>query len=359
MRGVTTGSRIGAIVCVLMMVFAPAASAHSASGSPSSNYRTVIDSTTPSSTGFAIKVIEEGSRLQVTWLSGEPVIIPGYQDEPYLQVGPDGVQENVRSAATYVNRDRMGTTELPAEVDEDAAPKWRRVSSQPVARFHDHRAHWMLADPPEIVTKNPNQQQQVQEFEIKLRQGAATSTVVGRVLWVPGPSPIAKFVAAGVLAVLIVLAAAWAGVKPIRRKVVKPLIIGALIALIVVDVTHLVGIVGGVQGGSMIGRLASVGYASMAAWVMALISVVLWIRGREDALYLATFAAGLMTLVGGVADLSILSKSSIVFAWPDELARWSVALTLGLGVGIVIAAVLLTKPARPMDRDVPSIVVVD
>jgi hypothetical protein len=341
------GSFVGVLAALLLTIFVPAASAHSAAGSPSSNYRTVIDSLTPKPTTFRLKVIEEGSRLQVTWLSGDPVIVPGYQDEPYLKIGSDGVYENARSAATYVNKDRMGTTELPESVDEDAAPQWRRTSSGQVARFHDHRAHWMLPDPPEKVRTSPDAEQLIQEFLIELRQGDAATKVVGRVLWVPGPSPLLKYLGAVVAALLLVMCAVWAGVNARRRKVIRPLIITALIALIVVDVTHLLGIVGGVEGGSVIGRMISIGYASFAAWVMAIVAIVLWQRGRDDALYLATFAAGLMTLVGGVADISILRKSSIVFAWADELARWSVALTLGLGIGIVIAAVLLTKPVLP------------
>jgi hypothetical protein len=344
---------------VLFVLFAPAASAHSAAGSPSSNYRTVIDSMTPTPTSFSVRVIEEGSRLEVGWISGEPVIVPGYQDEPYLQIAANGVQENVRSAATYVNQDRMGTTELPETVDEDAAPKWRQVSASRIARFHDHRAHWMLPDPPDNVRSRPGQEHVIQEFAIDLRQGDRITKVAGRVLWIPGPSPMFKFAGAAVAALSIVLSAVWAGINSQRRKVVRPLIVGALVLLIVVDVIHLLGIVGGVQGGSFLGRIVSIGYASMAAWVMAIISIVLWLRGRDDALYLATFAAGLMTLVGGVADISILGKSSIVFAWADELARWSVALTLGLGIGIVIAAVLLTKPVPTSERPAASLVVAE
>jgi hypothetical protein len=81
--------------------------------------------------------------------------------------------------------------------------------------------------------------------------------------------------------------------------------------------------------------------------VIAGVSATLWLRGRPDALYLTTFAAGLMTLVGGIADLSALTKPSVVFMWSAGLARWCVALTLGLGVGLVIAAILLTRPATP------------
>ncbi len=337
---------VAVIVLFISVVTAGPAQAHSAAGSPSSNYRTVIDSITPPSSGFRIKVIEEGSRLQLTWLQGDPIIVPGYQDEPYLRVDQNGVEENLRSAALYVNQDRFGTSELPSIVDEDAAPQWKRSSSERTVRFHYHPAHWMLTELPPVVREDPSKPHDIQSFTLVLQQGNAASTVSGRLLWVPGPSPIPKYAGAALAALLAVVAAVWAGVQPARRRTIRPLIVALLGALVAGDVVHLLGIVGGVQGGSYVGRLFSIGYASMAAWAMAVTSMVLWLRGRDDALYLATFAAGLMTLVGGVADIGILSKSSVVFAWADELARWSVALTLGLGIGMVIAAVLLTRPEQ-------------
>ena len=116
--------------------------------------------------------------------------------------------------------------------------------------------------------------------------------------------------------------------------------------LVAVDAVHLAGIAGGVLGGSVVGRFLSVGWASVAAWIMVVVAVVLLVRGRDDALYLLTFAGGTITLVGGMADLTVLSRSSVVFAYSITLARTVVALTLGLGVGLVVASVLLTRPLQ-------------
>jgi hypothetical protein len=334
---------LGVVLAALLGTASPA-SAHSAEGSPASNYRTFVDGITPRSDTFAIDVIEEGNRLELRWLSGDPIIVPGYDDEPYLRLGPTGVEENRRSPTTYLNRDRMGTTSPPADLDAEATPDWVRVSAEPVARFHDHRAHYMGSVPPQQVEARPNEEHLVQEFSIALTQGSQEHLVTGRVMWVPGQLPVAAIGTSVGLGVAVIALAVWAGVNADRRRLVKLPIIGALMMLVVVDVVHLLGIAGGPQGGSVLGRVFTIGYASIAAWVMALVSAFLWLQHREDALYLATFAAGLMTLVGGVADISILSKSAIVFWWPDTLARWSVALTLGLGVGLVVAAVLLTRP---------------
>jgi hypothetical protein len=224
---------------------------------------------------------------------------------------------------------------------------WVKVSDEPVARFHDHRAHYMGSVPPESVERDPGRQQVVQSFEVPIVRGTTRHVVSGIVEWLPNSAGVRFWVVSALLVLMLGAAAMWAGTNESRRLTVRPLIIGALGLLVLVDFVHLVGIAGGVVGGSVIGRMISIGYASIAAWVIAGVSATLWLRGRPDALYLTTFAAGLMTLVGGIADLSVLTKPSVVFMWSAGLARWCVALTLGLGVGLVIAAILLTRPATP------------
>ncbi len=339
--------RVVASAFVIVLATASPGAAHSAAGSPSSNYRTTIKSVSPASTTFRVQSIEQGSRLEVQWLSGPALVVSGYEEEPYLQIDQGGTRENTLSGATYINRDRNGTTAAPDSVNADAAPKWRKVSGSTVVRFHDHRAHYMGSVPPENVEKDRSLRQVIQTFEIPIKQGSKTYVVTGIVEWIPGPSPTNLLAISGAIAVALIGIAAWAGKAPVRHRKVRPLIIGALMCLVAVDVFHLIGIAGGVQGGSLLARLVSIGYASIAAWVLAVVSAVLWIRGRNDALYLTTFAAGLMTLVGGVADFSILSKSAVVFRWSTALARGAVASTLGLGIGLVVAAVLLTRPTLP------------
>ena len=51
-----------------------------------------------------------------------------------------------------------------------------------------------------------------------------------------------------------------------------------------------------------------------------------------------------MFVVGGLADFSVLSRTSIPFAFSVGIARWCIAVTLGLGLGLATAGVLLTRP---------------
>ena len=342
-------AKLAASVLMVWSAMATPAPAHSASGSPSTNYVTTINSVQPSASGFTVKSIEQGSRLEVRWKQGDPIVIAGYEGEPYLRIGPDGVDENRLSPAAYINRDRLGKTAPPADVDAEAAPAWKTVSGRPLARFHDHRAHYMGSVRPESVDANPGARQTIQQFDVPISQGEQSYLVVGVVEWVPNKSPALYLVVAVALFGALVATALWAGRSVVRGKAIRPLIVGALSALVVTDVVHLIGIAGGVAGGSLLGRAITIGYASIAAWLIAGVSALLWLRGRPDALYLTTFAAGLITLVGGVADLSVLSKPSVVFLWSSSLARWCVAATLGLGLGLVVAAILLTRP-NPQDE---------
>jgi hypothetical protein len=343
-----------ALVSALCWSGAAPAVAHSAAGSPSSNYKTTIESVEPSPVGFSVRSIEQGSRLEVRWTSGQPLVVEGYDGEQYLRIGPNGVEENRSSPATYINRNRQGTSAAPESVDPAGPPQWVKVSAIPIGRFHDHRAHFMGSVPPESVTAGPKARQTIQQFDVPILQGSTQHVVSGIVEWIPNTSPWPYLAVAAALAAFLVGVAAWAGKSIVQRLSIRPLFIGALSTLVVVDMVHLAGITGGVAGGSFASRFLSIGYASVAAWVIAEISAVLWVKGRPDALYLTTFAAGLMTLVGGIADVSILSKPSVVFLWSPELARWCVALTLGLGIGILTAAILLTRPSADVTSGQPQ-----
>jgi hypothetical protein len=347
--------RSAAAAMVWMAGSALPAAAHGVSGTASSNYRTTLDAIAPEPTGFVIEVIEAGRRLELRYLRGQPVIVRGYDGEPYLRVGPDGVEENLQSPATYVNRTMSGTAPLPDGLQPDGPPRWRRSGSEPVARWHDHRTHWMGAEPPDAVRADPSLVLNISDWELDVVQGDTVHRVTGRLDWVPGPSATAPLVGATFLGLVPVALALWAGPRASRRRPVTVAVAAMLGALIAIDVYHLLGIVTEIRGGSALARFFSVGYASIVAWLLGLAGAALALRRRSDGLYLMTFAAGLVALVGGMADLSSMSKSSLAFAYDPRLGRWSIAVSLGLGLGVAVAAVLLTRHLpRPVAPDAPG-----
>ena len=60
-------------------------------------------------------ILEGDDRLALTNSTGEPLVVLGYEGEPYLRFDAKGVHENVRSPAATLNDDRYARLELPAD----------------------------------------------------------------------------------------------------------------------------------------------------------------------------------------------------------------------------------------------------
>jgi hypothetical protein len=102
-------------------------------GGRASNYRTEVLEVTPPVPGLTVRVLEAGNQLALINHSGQEVIVLGYRSEPYLRVGPTGVDENQRSPSAYANRYTNPPKRSPAGLDPAAPPRWRRIRNQPEA----------------------------------------------------------------------------------------------------------------------------------------------------------------------------------------------------------------------------------
>ena len=339
---------LGVLVVFSWRTAAPA-SAHSASNTPASNYVSRVLTVTPAAAPFRAKVIEAGNRLEIRWRSGPELTIADYDGFPYLRVGPDGVFENRQSAATYINADRQSKTRIP-DIKPDGPPEWRKLSSEPQVRFHYHPIHYMGSVPPPQIQRARGEVHKVQDWTLNVVQGAKTFSIAGDLRWVPGPSPAAPLLATLVLGFCFAATVILLARRRDLARALPALAIG-LVALVIVDSVHLFGIAFSVHGGSGFSRAITIGWISMGAWVLALASVLAFLRKRFDALYVSVFAAGIITLVGGLSDIAVLSASAVPFAFPIWLARASIALTLGLGIGVVVAGVFLTGAIAPTATD--------
>lgn len=329
------------------------AQAHSAANSPASNYRTKLLLVTPTSDAYQARVIETGNRFELRWKSGPELTVPDYDDHPYLRIGPNGVEENQQSNAKYLNSSRVGSATIPDGLKPEGPPQWKRISSEPVARWHDHRIHWMTSELPESVAKTPNKTHIIATAPVVFSAGSHVVTATTEMRWNPGPNAVPYCLLAGVLALGPIAVALWARKNLERRRIALKIICALCIVLLAADVLHLIGISFGIVGpfGQAIGRMASVGFVSLAAWCISLIGFVLARQDRLDAPYLITFGAALMAVVGGLVDVGVLSKSSLPVAFGDAgpaLIRLLVAITIGLGVGIAIAGVVVTTPIRTL-----------
>lgn len=313
-----------------LVALATPAAAHAVAGEDASNLLTRLLSIAPEVSGLHLEVIENGNRLELTNNTGQEIVILGYQDEPYLRVGPDGVAENVRSPATYLNRDRDATTAVPGSADADAEPEWSQISDGNVARWHDHRVHWMRDDDPQAARDAPGERHTVQEWLVTMRAGDTLVEGRGDLVWIPGPSPLPWLaLAAGLFVVTTV--ASWSDAW-------RPAVAAALAVLIVADIVHAVGVTLASPAGlgSQVGNIFSGGgIVSVLGWIVGIVGLVLLVRGRATGLVAAAFAGMLIAFNGGISDLGGLSRSQIIFAWPENLARAATVVALGIGLGLL------------------------
>jgi hypothetical protein len=281
----------------------------------------------PAVAGITVRAADLGDRLEVENRTDHDIVVLGYEDEPYLRVGPDGVFENRRSPSTYVNRTRRGNSPVPDSADSDARPEWRRVSDEPVARWHDHRAHWMGADDPPSVQREPDSTQVVQRFRVELRDRGTTITARGDVRWVPGPSPWPWLALAAVVGVAVVVLA--------RSRVAVPALTVALGAVMIVEAAHVTGAWGattlgvGTRLGASVYALGAIGLAGVTlVWLLR--------RGLHAAAPLLLITGLFVAIAGGLTDLTELTRSHLPTTLPVTVARTCVALALGLGVGLAL-----------------------
>ena len=100
-------------------------------GAAGSDFDGRVLSVTPEVPGLTVRILQFGDELELVNRTDREVMVPGYSDEPYLRIGPDGVWRNANSPATYINLDRYGRTTLPAGRRRRRA---RRGSRSPPSR---------------------------------------------------------------------------------------------------------------------------------------------------------------------------------------------------------------------------------
>jgi hypothetical protein len=307
------------------------ASAHAVGGGPAaSNYRTNVRGIEPPIPGVSVRVVDGGNQLELTNRGAQEVTILGYENEPYLRVGP-GVFQNERSPSTFSNRSIRTPKQIPAEFSADAPPDWRRISSQPVAVFHDHRAHWSGADPPAVKRARGTRQVVTPEWQLPVRVGDKTSILSGNIEWVPGPSPwpwAAVIVALAAL-VLLVSRGGW------QAKVLA--VVTAL--AVVTDAVHTFGVWTGSTAPILTELYGSA--TSFAGWVIAAIAIQRLLTGNLEAgRTFMLLAAIFLALAGAAPDVPALARSQLPSGLDPVLTRAAISATLGLGGGMLLAALL-------------------
>ena len=319
-----------AVVAAALVAAASPAAAHGGAGGddpPATNYRSRILDISPDVDGIEIRVIEAGSRLELVNTTGQEATVLGYGGEPYLRVGPEGVFENVRSPATYLNQDRYAEAALPEEADVDAEPEWRRVDGTNTARWHDHRAHWMGgADPPAVAQDPGAEHVVVPEWEVPIVLADDTEiAVTGDLTWIPGPSPIPWLLAAAALLGVTVL---------VGRSQGRPVVTVALVLLAIAVGLDTAGLWAAASEPRL--SMATTLVAPLACGAVGAAGWSQMRRNPDDALILVGAAGAGFALLFGVFNLDWLSRSQLPTDLRAGVARASVVINLGLGAALVV-----------------------
>lgn len=192
------------------------------------DYRSEVVSVTPPVDGIEVEVVGGDSFLQIVVEPGIDVVVEGYEGEPYLHVlAGGGIEENQRSPARWLNRNRYATTPLPAEADAHAVPEWKRIGSGHRWAWHDHRTHWMSSVPP--MGLHPGDQVLDEVVPLQVDGRAVEVTVVST--WIAPPSKLPWLLAA-IGAAGMTVWVALAGQRRVRTLASFAVLVAAL-ALVV------------------------------------------------------------------------------------------------------------------------------
>jgi hypothetical protein len=328
---------VGTTVLAAAVLSAPQAALADAAGP--TDFRSEVLSVTPATDAITVSIEGGDAFVRVVVEPGHEVIVPGYDDEPYLRISGDGtVEENLRSMATYYNAERYGTDDIPDIVDNTAAPRWRKIGDGGSWAWHDHRAHWMGSEPPIGLDAGESLPSQVIALIVDGDRGEVEVATTLQ------PDPSMWPAVFGVLIGLqLVLLAALAG--------------PATVTLATLLLSSAATVVGVVQFRSLPGETGPL----LSWWLLPSIALVctvgtILIYGRWPLLQsaLATLA-GLQLALWGYTRRSTLTRAVLPTELPFWLDRVITAATLVGGAAIVVVSLLaLFRPAEVAIAEAPD-----
>ncbi|MGY1839079.1 MULTISPECIES: hypothetical protein [unclassified Modestobacter] len=346
------GARLGVVLLAALAVVVGAlagpALAHVGGGAAGSDFDGRVTSVSPPLPGLSVRVLDFGDTLEVVNETGTEVAVPGYNDEPYLRIGPDGVWRNALSPASYLNLDRYGRAPVPDDVDVTAPPRWEQVSTEPQYVWHDHRTHWMSEGLlPPAVAADPTRTHTVAEWTVPMAVGGTPVVVAGELTWSPPPPAWLVWPVYGLLLAATVLAG-WRAGTP--RPLAVALGAGGLAALVHALATPDPP----VTVASYPGALVSALLPALLAVLVAAIGIRAALRGRGVLTGLMAVVGGWLLLVQGVPDVDVLWTAHTVTRGPELLGRAAVAVLVVVGLGLVIGGALAARRFRDDVRGRPA-----
>ena len=323
--------------------------AHGGGGSDSSNYRSVVRDVVPAETvaeeqaapvdsgAVTWSVLANDSLLEVRNATADELLVLGYQGEPYLRIGPEGVFENQNSPATYLSNDRFATTPVPESASPEAEPAWKQVSDEPVYAWHDHRIHWMAPTLPPQVKVDATRPVKIQDWFVTYELAGEALAVRGTLTWEPPPAWWPWIVGPAVIAAAAIVPAFRRRDEEGKRGVA--LRAGAMVLGVVVVANVIHGIddiiaVPATLGQNLVATLQTFVPILIAAWAT-------WrARTASPGAAQALLIGAAAVVIGlGMTHVAIFSSSQVASRLPEWFSRVVVGADFAL-IGSTALAVL-------------------
>lgn len=347
----TSVSAILGVALTLVLTVATPAFAHGADAPDATNYRTTITST-PDLPGLRVTTIEAGARLELTNHSGRTVEVLGYSGEPYLEVRPDGVYENIHSPATYLNI-TIAHVDPPAHADPTVAPEWRKVNDDDFYRWHDQRAIWTDTQPPAEVAAAPDQQHRIRQWTVPMRVDVTPLQVDGVLDWVPPPSPVLWWALSVAGAAVIALLGLIRGRPRSITVLLAALTLTAGGAALAYAIAREID-AGNHTVGSILIQLFTAQLWPVVSALAAIAAAVYSLTRRAASDFALALGAAAGALFAGMVNAAVFHRSIVPVPWPATTARIVIAAIIALGAGVAVAGMLrlreTSKPPAPQTQ---------
>lgn len=176
-------------------------------------YRSYVTSISPRVPGLTALIVGRQTKLKITWIGRTPLIVEGTQGEPMVRMSAKGVEINELSPSAYLSAERYGRVPIPADVDPNASPRWRKIESPGPISWYEHRAQWMKASRPAAVGDGARAVG-LFHWQVPARLGTRQIRIRGALDWLPDPAAIREErseVSSPLLSALILIAALAVG----------------------------------------------------------------------------------------------------------------------------------------------------
>ncbi len=300
--------------------------------------------------GVTFTVHTGGFLVEVVNTTDEVLIVHGYEGEPYLRIGPAGVERNRRSPAAHLNRERYGDVAMPPDVDASAPPEWVDVHARPRLVYHDHRTHWMSPRAPAFVDAGPlatllmdarlvgpigragAEAGTFQEWTVLLTYAGRPLVVEGQLAW-HDPPPAWPWL---LLAAALVAPAA----RGLRRGTLGGLVRPAALVVAAVAAVNAIHLVDDVVAFPADPLDELFGLLHTTIFLVGGLGGALWAwSGRSGRVLALGIGAGSVLYHQGLVHLPMLFASHFPTVWPDGLVRTTVALGLLQAVPVALVVV--------------------